>query len=91
MQIFDDNFNTFKRLSEINNSYNSDINALFYINSITNNSSTVSDQPLSDFQAPSIYNQIINYQTDSDIDSISDNFERDARRYSRGFENGVIY
>ena len=93
MAIFDDNFDIFERLSETNRSYNSNVNAIFYTDSRVSDISTDSDQAFYNFQAPDYYNQTTNsqYEYEFDIDSISDDFERDARRYSRGFENGVIY
>lgn len=76
MKIFDDNFNTLSK------SYDSNTNTIANIND---------NQTFLDFQSPSTYSLDNSSQFELDMDNISDNFERDARRYSRGFETGVIY
>lgn len=91
MKIFDDNFNILEHLAKINREYDSDINLAFYTNSSPNDIYTISNSNASDFQTDSVYQEFSTIDKEIDINSISDSFERDARRYSRGFENGVIY
>lgn len=75
MKIFDDNFNTFNKPN------NSDATTI----------SNINNQTFFNSQGHSAYNDVYNEQIEPDMDNISDNFERDARRYSKGFETGVIY